>query len=398
MNTPGRIETEFAVIGAGLMGSATAWELARRGHAVTLIEAYDIGHRRGSSHGTSRIYRRAYADPEYVRLTGLAGERWRELENDTGAALLRVTGGLDLGAGRDPEGIARLLAEAGVPHELLSPGAAAERWPFMRFDGPTLHHPEAGTVDADATVAAAVGRAAELGARVITGVRFTGAESLPGGRVRLHTEATGSTEGVEVTEGTESTRIAKSGEGPEVTAATVVVAAGAWLPELAGPLGVPLGLPPLRVTQQQVFHFRSRYPEAAWPVFIHDGDTQIYGLPSGGDGGPLPAVKVAQHDAGKPATASTRDGVVDPASRAAVAAHVRRWLPGLDPVPVAEASCLYTVTPDDDFILDRVGPFVIASPCSGHGAKFAPLIGQMTADLALGRTVPHPRFALRRFT
>lgn len=354
MNNPDRIETEIAVIGAGLMGSATAWELARRGHAVTLVEAYDIGHRRGSSHGTSRIYRRAYADPEYVRLTGLAGELWRELENDTGAALLRVTGGLDLGAGRDPEGIARLLAEAGVPHELLSPGAATERWPFMRFDGPVLHHPEAGTVDADATGAAAVGRAAELGAQVITGVRFTGAESLPGGHVRLRTE------------GPEGT------EGPEVTAATVVVAAGAWLPELAGPLGVPLGLPPLRVTQQQVFHFRSRDPETRWPIFIHDGDTQIYGLPSGGDGGPLPAVKVAQHDAGKPATASTRDGVVDPASRATVTAHVRTWLPGLDPVPVAEASCLYTVTPDDDFILDRVGPFVIASPCSGHGAKFAP--------------------------
>ncbi|WP_440081658.1 FAD-dependent oxidoreductase [Streptosporangium sp. LJ11] len=374
MNTPDRIETEVAVIGAGLTGSATAWELARRGHAVTLIEAYDVGHRRGSSHGTSRIYRRAYADPEYVRLTGLAGERWRELENDTGTALLRVTGGVDLGAGRDPEGIARLLAEAGVPHELLSPGAAAERWPFMRFEGPVLHHPEAGTADADAAVAAAVNRAAELGAQVLTGVRFTDAEPLPCGRVRLRTE------------------------GPEVTAATVVVAAGPWLPELAGRLGVPVGLPPLRVTQQQVFHFRSRDPDARWPVFVHTDGPQIYGLPSGGDGGSRPAVKVAQHDAGRPVTATARDGVVDPASRAVVTAHVRRWLPGLDPAPVSEASCLYTITPDEDFVLDRVGPVVIASPCSGHGAKFAPLIGQMTADLALGHTEPHPRFALRRFT
>ncbi|MFB9676094.1 FAD-dependent oxidoreductase [Streptosporangium vulgare] len=374
MDAPDRIETEIAVIGAGLMGSATAWELARRGHAVTLIEAYDVGHRRGSSHGTSRIYRRAYADPEYVRLTGLSGELWRELENDTGTALLRVTGGVDLGAGRDPEGLARLLAEAGVPHELLSPGAAAERWPFMSFEGPVLHHPEAGTVDADATVAAAVNRAAELGAQVITGVRFTGAEPLPDGRVRLRTE------------------------GPEVTAATVVVAAGPWLPELAGPLGVPVGLPPLRVTQQQVFHFLSHDPEARWPVFVHTDGPQIYGLPSGGDGGSLPAVKVAQHDFGKPVTATTRDGVVDPASRDVVTSHVRRWLPGLAPTPLTEASCLYTITPDEDFVLDRVGPFVIVSPCSGHGAKFAPLIGRMTADLALGHTGPHPRFALRRFT
>ncbi|WP_436758828.1 FAD-dependent oxidoreductase [Streptosporangium sp. V21-05] len=386
MNTPDRIETEVAVIGAGLMGSATAWELARRGHAVTLIEAYDVGHRRGSSHGTSRIYRRAYADPEYVRLTGLSGELWRELENDTGTSLLRVTGGLDLGAERDPEGLARLLAEAGVPHELLSPGAAAERWPFMRFEGPVLHHPEAGTADADATVAAAVTRAAELGAQVITGVRFTGAEPLPDGRVRLRTE------GPEVTAG-----VRPRTEGPEVTAATVVVAAGPWLPELAGLLGVPVELPPLRVTQQQVFHFLSHDPEARWPVFVHTDGPQIYGLPSGGDGGSLPAVKVAQHDAGRPVTATTRDGVVDPASRDVVTSHVRKWLPGLDPAPLTEASCLYTITPDEDFVLDRVGPFVIASPCSGHGAKFAPLIGRMTADLALGHTAPHPRFALRRF-
>ncbi|MEU8381872.1 FAD-dependent oxidoreductase [Streptosporangium sp. NPDC048865] len=374
MSTLDRIDTEIAVIGAGLMGSATAWELARRGHAVTLVEAYDIGHRHGSSHGTSRIHRRAYADPEYVRLTGLAGEGWRELENDTGTPLLRVTGGVDLGAGRDPEGIARVLAGAGVPHELLAPGAAAERWPFMRFEGPVLHHPEAGTVDADAAVAAMARRAAELGAGVITGVRFTGADSLPGGRVRLRTE------------------------GPEITAATVVVAAGPWLPELAGRLGVPVGPLPLRVTQQQVFHFRSRDPEARWPVFVHTDGPQIYGLPSGGDGGPLPAVKVAQHDAGTPVAAATRDGVVDPASRAVVTTHVRRWLPGLDPDPVAEATCLYTNTPDEDFVLDRVGPFVIASPCSGHGAKFTPVIGRMAADLALGRTVPHPRFTLRRFT
>ncbi|GAA3411408.1 FAD-dependent oxidoreductase [Streptosporangium vulgare] len=152
------------------------------------------------------------------------------------------------------------------------------------------------------------------------------------------------------------------------------------------------------MTQQQVFHFLSHDPEARWPVFVHTDGPQIYGLPSGGDGGSLPAVKVAQHDFGKPVTATTRDGVVDPASRDVVTSHVRRWLPGLAPTPLTEASCLYTITPDEDFVLDRVGPFVIVSPCSGHGAKFAPLIGRMTADLALGHTGPHPRFALRRFT
>jgi sarcosine oxidase len=354
------------------MGAATAWQLARQGHEVTIVEAYDIGHKYGSSHGSSRIYRRAYADPLYVRLTGEARELWQELEHDTGTQLLCPTGGLDFGAGRDPEGIASLLAAAAVPHELLTAAEATDRWPQFRFDGPVLHHPDAGTVDADATVAAAVRRAAELGARVRTGVRVTGADIREDGRVTLRTD------------------------GPTVVADTVVVASGAWLPQLAAPLGISEPLPPLRVTQQQVFHFRRRDPSANWPVFVHKDELNLYGLPSGSDGGPLPALKVAQHDEGTPTTADTRTGTIDPASRHKVTEWVERTLPGLDPTPVAEVSCLYTTTPDEDFVLDRTGPFVVVSLCSGHGAKFTPLIGRMAADLALGRTEPHPRFALSR--
>ncbi|MGP3967808.1 FAD-dependent oxidoreductase [Streptomyces sp. 6N223] len=365
----------IAVIGAGLMGAATAWRLARDGHETTLIEAFAIGHRRGSSHGTSRIYRRAYADPLYTRLAGQARQLWHELEDDTGAHLLRLTGALDFGAGRDPQGIAANLAEAGVPHELMTASQASERWPQFRFTGPVLHHPDAGTVNADATVAAATRRAAELGARVLSGVRVTGADVLPQGGVVVRTD---------------------DPETPEVRADAVVVAAGPWLPDLAARLGVPVPLPPLRVTQQQVFHFRQRDPAARWPVFVHQERLSLYGLPSGADGGPAPAVKVAQHNAGTPTTARTRSGVVDPVSRDVVTAWVARTLPGLEPAPVAEASCLYTLTPDEDFILDRVGPVVIASPCSGHGAKFTPLIGRIAADLALGRAELHPRFALGR--
>ncbi|WP_326731710.1 FAD-dependent oxidoreductase [Streptomyces phaeochromogenes] len=363
----------IAVVGAGLMGAATAWQLARQGHEVTLIEAYDIGHQHGSSHGSSRIYRRAYADPLYVGLTGEARALWHELEDDTGATLLRLTGGLDFGAGRDPRSLYGTLSGSGVPSELLTAAEANGRWPQFRFSGPVLHHPDAGTVDADAAVTATARRAAGLSARVLTGTRVTGAEVLPDGRVSLRTDG-----------------------GEEVVAETVVVAAGAWLPELADVLGVPVRLPPLHVTQQQVFHFRQHDPAADWPVFVHKEQLQIFGLPSGSDGGALPAVKVAQHDEGTPTTAGTRTGRVDPASRAKVTAWVEAVLPGLDPTPVAEASCLYTTTPDEDFVLDRVGPFVLVSPCSGHGAKFAPLIGRMTADLALGRTRAHPRFALDR--
>ncbi|MCL8014934.1 FAD-dependent oxidoreductase [Streptomyces sp. AS02] len=358
----------IAVVGAGLMGAATAWQLARQGHEVTLIEADDIGHRKGSSHGTSRIFRRAYADPLYVGLTGQAYEQWRELEHDSSTPLLRVTGGLDLGEGRDPEGLATVLGAAGVPYELLGAEAAAERWPHIRFTGPVLHHPDAGVIDADQTVAACVRRAVEHRADALIGVRVTD---------------------IDVTD----KALVRTDDGRELIADTVVVAAGPWLPNLL----LPLTLPPLRVTQQQVFHFPLREPHAPWPIMVSkDESMQVFALPSGADGGPLPAFKVAEHDRGTPTTARARDGVVDASSRTRVCDFVRDRLPGLVPDPVAEGTCLYTTTPDEDFVLDRRGPLVVVSPCSGHGAKFAPLIGAMAADLATGRAEPHPRFRLDR--
>ncbi|MEU2421134.1 FAD-dependent oxidoreductase [Streptomyces sp. NPDC007851] len=360
----------ITVVGAGLMGAATAWELARRGHEVTLVEAYDIGHRHGSSHGSSRIFRRAYGDPFYVRLTGQAEERWRELEDDSSTSLLRRTGGLDMGERRDPRAMAGLLAAAGVPHELLDAQTAAERWPHIRVTGPVLYHPDAGVIDADATVRACVRRAVEHGADAVLGARVTGIDVQADGRVLL-----------------------RAGAERGIVADTVVIAAGAWLPELR----LPVSLPSLGVTQQQVFHFRQRDPDVRWPTLVWDGDLQLYGLPSGTDGGALPAVKVAEHDRGTPTTARTRSGIVDASSRSRVSGFVRDRLPGLDPDPVAEATCFYTTTPDEDFVLDRHGPFVVVSPCSGHGAKFTPLIGALAADLATGRTAPHPRFRLGRF-
>jgi len=105
-------------------------------------------------------------------------------------------------------------------------------------------------------------------------------------------------------------------------------------------------------------------------------------------------MKVAQRDGGIPTTASSRTQTIDAAGRSRVVDHVERWLPGLVPVPTAASTCLYTTTPDEDFVLDRVGPVVVLSPCSGHGAKFAPLIGEVAAGLASGAPHPYPRFGL----
>lgn len=356
-------EADLVVVGAGLMGSATAWAAARRGLAVVLLEQLDVGHDRGSSHGSARVVRRAYADPLYARMTGLAFESWRELELDTGATVLRTTGGLDHGPVRAQQ-IAATLTEVGVPHELMPPEEAARRWPGLLFEGDVLHHAQAGTVDAAATVTAASTRAATLGAVVAPRTRVLGLEVEGDDRVVVRTDR------------------------GDVSAPRAVVAAGAWAVDLLEDVvaGAGAALPPLAVTQQQIFHFARRPGIEEWPVALHKGALNTYSLPGGTDGGPDGARKVAEHmiegPAGRPVTPSTRTGVVDEGARTRLVEHVRRWMPGLDPEPFAEATCLYTTTPDEDFVLDRLGPVVVCSPCSGHGAKFAPLVGELATDLA----------------
>jgi len=172
-----------------------------------------------------------------------------------------------------------------------------------------------------------------------------------------------------------------------------VIAAGAWLPELAGDL-VPL--PPLTVTQQQVFHFAPRLAAAEpWPIVICQHETDnFYALPGGRDGELPGAIKLGSDDRDKITTATARDFEVDPAAREAATGFVIRRLPGLASAPVNEVTCLYTSTANRDFILDRYGPFVIASACSGHGAKFAPLLGEIIVALSAGDPPSDERFTL----
>jgi sarcosine oxidase len=349
------VDAPVVVVGAGLAGAASALSLARRGVPVVVLEQFAEGHRNGSSHGSARIVRRAYGDALYVQLTGRAFELWREVEVSTGTQLLRTLGGIDFGSRRDVPGVAALLAAAGVAHEVLAPDEAERRWPGMRFDGPVLFHPQAGAVDADLAVRTMLAEAMRLGADVR---HATPAVAVHGSSV-------------------------VTADGTRIAGRCVVVAAGGWL----GPLVEGLvALPPLTVTQQQIFHFaRADLAGVPWPSVIHEPDGHaVYHLAGGRDGGPGDDRKIGEHDGGVATTAAGRDGVVDAASRARVVEYVRRWLPGLEPTPRAEATCLYTETPSEDFLIDRVDDLVVCSPCSGHGAKFAPLVGELVADLAVG--------------
>jgi monomeric sarcosine oxidase len=360
---------DAVVVGAGLAGSAAAWVLASRGRDVVVLEAFEPGHRHGSSHGSARIFRRAYPDPLYVRLTGEAGERWRRLQHEADEQLLRVTGELDYGPSREPEKMHGLLTAHGVAAELLRPDAAAERWPGFAFgDHPVLFHGEAGVIDADRAMAAMIRLAVTRGADV----RY----STPVLRLERDGDAA----------------IVHTTDEP-IGARVVIVTAGPWLPPLLGEL---VRLPDLTVTQTQAFHFfpASKDTPADWPTFIfHHDETPLYGLLAGRDASMPGSVKVAEHGMGTVTTADDRDGRVNPLSRDRVRRFVRQNLPGLDPEPRYDISCLYTSTPSEDFVIDRQGPFVICSACSGHGAKFAPLTGEIAADLADG-AAPEPRFTI----
>jgi monomeric sarcosine oxidase len=359
---------DVLVIGAGLMGAAAAWSLVRREHSVALVEQYDSRHVHGSSHGSARIMRRAYGDALYTRLAGQAFELWREIEHSSGETLLHLYGGLDFGAERGVRDIARNLAEAGVERELLSADEAEARWPGMRFEDEVVFHPQAGTLDAALAVDAMLGLASASGADV----RFSRA--------------------VTAIAPSESAATVTFDDGTSVTAGVVVVAAGGWV---GGLLAGLVELPPMRVSEQSVFHFPRSDPSAVpWPSVIHEARGHAtYHLAGGRDGGTGNDRKIGRHDFG-PAVSPARAITIDEAVRAELTEYVTEWLPGLEPTPRGETTCLYTVTPSEDFVLDRVGPIVVCSPCSGHGAKFAPLIGELVADLVAGDADVPDRFRL----
>jgi sarcosine oxidase len=347
------------VVGGGVMGTAAAWQLARRGWSVVLLEQFEPEHTRGSSHGGSRIFRLAYPDPFWIDLARAARDGWRELERDAGTTILVETGSVDHG---DPAGVGAIreaLDGAAVASEMLAPESAAQRWPGMRFDGPVLHQPDGGRLEAAVAWRTLVSEAERRGAQVRWNAPARALER-DGDRARVVTD------------------------DETYDAAVVVVAAGAWV---GGLLDAHLALPRFVVTQESAFHFAPREP-VPWPSFIHHGAVFQYGLETPGEG-----VKVAEHHTGSEVTAATRDFVVDAAARERVVTFVEQWLPGLAPAPISEVTCLYTNTATEDFVLDRVGPIVVASACSGHGFKFAPLIGRMIADLADG-AAPGSRFAL----
>ena len=327
------MQAEVVVVGAGIMGSATAYALAREGRDVVLLEQFRVGHERGSSHGRSRIVRLAYPEVEFVELAREAFVSWRELEQESGQELLELNGLLEL-VESSKQSTRDALAAAGAEYELLDADGARSRWPVGVPDGWTaLFQPEAGIVRADLAHRSFVDGALAHGARLEEDTRV---ESLD-----------------------------------ELDAKVVVVTVGPWVRSFFPDL-------PVRTTRETVAYFR-REGDPLPVVARLDPDTRghlIYSLHD-----PLHGLKAGVHHAGA-TVGPDEPGGPDPAVVERVAEWVARTYPDADPDPVAVETCMYTTTADEHFILERRGKVVIGSPCSGHGFKFAPTIGSRLAALA----------------
>jgi sarcosine oxidase len=322
---------KIVVIGAGVMGLATARALQRRGRDVVVFEQFERGHERGSSHGRSRIFRLAYGEEEYVRLAQRSLGLWRQLEAETGETLLELNGLLEIVRTLE-ESTASTLEACGVEWHRLDGDEAERRYPIRVPEGSfAVLQPEAGIVRADKALAA-FGR--DLDVRYET---------------RVHPD--------------------------ELDADVVVVTAGSWVNEL---LEEQL---PVTVTRETICYFR---PENGRPIpslvsFKPDSHTHdMYSLAD-----PVHGLKVGAHHAG-PEVDPNEAGEPEPRLIEQIASWTRETYRLADPDPVAAETCLYTTTPDETFILERRGRLVIGSPCSGHGFKFAPAIGERLADLATG--------------
>jgi sarcosine oxidase len=366
------------VIGGGIMGLCAAWALTRRGENPIVLERFARGHTRGASHGATRNFNNAYADAHYLDLLTLAREGWDALGIVDGESLLRLHGLVTHGSGAalggsgatSPGGalvaIHAELERRGIPAEILDGPEATRRWPGMRFEDTALYSPDAGVARASVALA-------ELERRIIAADGDVRWESPA---LRIEQDA----DGVTVHTATGALR-----------AETVIVAVGAWSASVLE--GIPL--PPLRITEENPAHFTPLDPGSAWPSFNHfvapgSWPANIYGMPTPGEG-----VKLGFHAIGD---------VVDPDARPyrldkhadLLADYVREWMPGLDPDSGIHLSCTYTSTPDDAFVLDRVGRIVIGAGFSGQGFKFAPGVGSVLADLALDPgALPAPEFRLR---
>ena len=368
-------DVDVAVVGLGGIGSAAAYWLARRpGLRVLGLERFELGHLNGASEDVSRIIRRSYHRRDYVRLTARAYDAWAAVEAESGARIVTRTGGLDVGpietadgTGIDIEQYADAMEAEGVPFERLDGPEIVRRWPAWRLgeEHVGLYQAETGIADPSQGNPAHRRLATEHGATLRDRTPVLSIEDAGDGEITLELE-----------------------DGELVRAGHVVLAADAWTNELLAPLGLEL---PLTITQEQVAWFAPRddpalFSKERFPVWIWMDEPSFYGFPAHGHPGP----KVGQDVGGREVTPDTRTFETDPEALARATAFLDRYLPGMAGDPFLVKTCLYTMTPDRDFVVDTLPghPQMLLLQGAAHAYKFASVLGQIAAELVVDGATP----------
>ena len=370
-------EVDVAVVGLGALGSGTAYWLSRRpGLRVLGLERFEIGHPFGASEDVSRIIRRSYHRRDYIRLAARAYDAWAEVEREAGSQVVYRTGGLDVGPRRprpgadiDIEVYADAMSAEGIAFERLDAAEIMRRWPAWRLDDghAGLYQVDTGIADPSRGNAAHRRLAREHGAELRDHAPVARLDDA-GGEVTLVLE-----------------------DGERIRAGRVVLATDAWTNDLLAPLGCPL---PLTVTQEQVSWFTPRVDPALFapgrfPVWIWMDEPSFYGFPTHGHPGP----KIGQDVGGRPVTPATRTFERDEDAFARTMAFLVARLPGMAGKPFLTKTCLYTMTPDRDFVVDAVPghPDIGVVLGSAHAYKFASALGRIMEELAVDGSTPAAR-------
>jgi sarcosine oxidase len=351
------------VLGVGGMGSAALYHLARRGRRVLGIEQFSLGHEFGSSHGVTRIIRLAYAEhPSYVPLLRRSYELWREMEKVAGERLLVITGGLDIGAaeGTMVAGSLQSCREHGIAHEVLDAAEVMRRFPGYRLppEMTAVYQQDGGFVLPERSIAAHVGAALSLGAEV-HGCERVVSWSAEGGGVEVRTDRA------------------------RYRADRLVIAAGPWAAQSA-PVLKSLAMPERQVLiWTQPLRAEAFTPEV-FPIFnMETPEGRFYGFPVFS----VPGFKLGKyHHRGERTDPDAMYRGFDRADETVLREGIERYFPDANGPTLAMKTCLFTNSPDEHFILDLHPEWpqvAIAAGFSGHGFKFAPVIGEIMADLAL---------------
>jgi sarcosine oxidase len=366
---------DVIVAGVGGMGSAACWQLARRGKRVLGLERFDIPHAMGSSHGVNRIIRLAYFEhPSYVPLLRRAYELWRELEYAAGERLLYITGGVDAGPeqGRVVQGSLASCREHGLAHEAMTAAELAARYPGWRMPPgfAAVVQPDGGFVASERAIVAHAQLAMQAGAEIHAREPISSWEITGAGAVRVKTS-----------------RGAYEAE-------RLVLSTGAWISDF-----VPALKGKTVPERQTLGWFRPLVPEhfrlGRFPVGLVDADQlPLYVMPEWG----VPGFKIGvYHHERETGHADALSREPTHRDEAVLREAMQGYFPDANGPTLSLRCCLFTNTPDEHFVLDALPSapqIVVASPCSGHGYKFASVMGEVLADLATGRA---PRFDLSLF-